>query len=195
MKLSPLTIILIGVAILIMALTYGFFQHWMPNQTEAKYYRDYAAAKERGGLRWAGSAWTLDAIQTALETLCGRRFDEFPLLAVNILKNGAIKGAIITGDKRHIEALKALTHSDDRAIREAIYGSNGALLSVNFPIEVFREAVLSAEERLPTVVEDTQEFKDSMDEFESCVERVAHYGSRADRKEFLEPIVQRFLSR
>lgn len=38
-----------------------------------RYYRDYATAKERGGLRWAGSAWTLDAIPSAL----GR--DVYPL--------------------------------------------------------------------------------------------------------------------
>ncbi len=38
-----------------------------------RYYRDYASAKERGGLRWAGSAWTLDAIPSAL----GR--DVYPL--------------------------------------------------------------------------------------------------------------------
>ncbi|MBC8065997.1 MAG: hypothetical protein H7Y17_14280 [Chlorobia bacterium] len=49
MKLSPLTIILIGVAILIMALSYGFFQHYMPNSTEAKFYNDYAAQLESEG--------------------------------------------------------------------------------------------------------------------------------------------------
>ncbi|MBI4287568.1 MAG: benzoyl-CoA reductase, bzd-type, subunit O, partial [Chloroflexi bacterium] len=27
-----------------------------------KYYRDYATAKERGGLRWAGGAWSFSAI-------------------------------------------------------------------------------------------------------------------------------------
>lgn len=42
MKLSPLTIILIGVSIFIMAVSYGFFQHYMPNTKEAGYYRDYA---------------------------------------------------------------------------------------------------------------------------------------------------------
>lgn len=31
-----------------------------------QYYRDYASAKERGGIRWAGSAWTLDALPSAL---------------------------------------------------------------------------------------------------------------------------------
>ena len=49
MKLSPLTIILIGVAILIMALSYGFFQHWMPNSTEAGYYNAYAEQLETEG--------------------------------------------------------------------------------------------------------------------------------------------------
>lgn len=38
-----------------------------------RYYRDYATAKERGGIRWAGSAWTLDAIPSGL----GR--DVYPL--------------------------------------------------------------------------------------------------------------------
>ena len=49
MKLSPLTIILIGVAIFIMALSYGFFQHYQPNSTEAKYYRDYSAQLQAEG--------------------------------------------------------------------------------------------------------------------------------------------------
>ena len=49
MKLSPLTIILIGVAILIMALSYGFFQHWMPNTTEAGYYNTYAEQLQAEG--------------------------------------------------------------------------------------------------------------------------------------------------
>lgn len=49
MKLSPLTIILIGVAILIMALSYGFFQHYMPNSTEAGYYNTYAEQLEAEG--------------------------------------------------------------------------------------------------------------------------------------------------
>jgi len=30
-----------------------------------QYYRDYASAKEKGGLRWSGSAWALDAIPSA----------------------------------------------------------------------------------------------------------------------------------
>jgi hypothetical protein len=42
MKLSPLTIILIGVSILIMALSYGFFQHYLPNTQEAGFYRTYS---------------------------------------------------------------------------------------------------------------------------------------------------------
>ncbi len=49
MKLSPLTIILIGVAILIMALSYGFFQHYLPNSTEAGYYRTYSQQLEDEG--------------------------------------------------------------------------------------------------------------------------------------------------
>ncbi len=38
-----------------------------------RYYRDYASARERGGIRWAGSAWTFDAIPAGL----GR--DVYPL--------------------------------------------------------------------------------------------------------------------
>lgn len=68
MKLSPLTIILIGVAILIMALTYGFFQHWMPNQTEAKYYRDYAAALEEEGNKLPGAQKRLEKAKELVET-------------------------------------------------------------------------------------------------------------------------------
>lgn len=49
MKLSPLTIILIGVSILIMALSYGFFQHYLPNSTEAGYYNTFAEQLEAEG--------------------------------------------------------------------------------------------------------------------------------------------------
>jgi hypothetical protein len=49
MKLSPLTIILIGVSILIMALSYGFFQHYLPNSTEAGFYRTYAEQLQAEG--------------------------------------------------------------------------------------------------------------------------------------------------
>lgn len=38
-----------------------------------RYYRDYASAREQGGIRWAGSAWTFDAIPAGL----GR--DVYPL--------------------------------------------------------------------------------------------------------------------
>ena len=72
MKLSPLTIILIGVAILIMALTYGFFQHWMPNQTEAKYYRDYAAALEEEGNKLPGAQKRLEKAKELVETKAKR---------------------------------------------------------------------------------------------------------------------------
>jgi hypothetical protein len=68
MKLSPLTIILIGVAILIMALSYGFFQHWMPNQTEAKYYQDYSAALEEEGNKLPQAEKRLDTAKQLVET-------------------------------------------------------------------------------------------------------------------------------
>jgi len=41
MKLSALTIILIGVSIAIIAFSYGFFQHYMPNSKETEYYHTY----------------------------------------------------------------------------------------------------------------------------------------------------------
>ena len=31
-----------------------------------KYYHDYATAHERGGLRWTGGAWAIDAIPAGL---------------------------------------------------------------------------------------------------------------------------------
>ncbi len=31
-----------------------------------KYYKDYAAAKEKGGIRWAGGAWSFDAVPAGL---------------------------------------------------------------------------------------------------------------------------------
>lgn len=34
----------------------------------AQYYRNYAEARDKGGIRWAGSAWTLDAIPAGLGT-------------------------------------------------------------------------------------------------------------------------------
>ncbi len=35
-------------------------------QLREQYYRDYATAKEKGGLRWSGSAWALDALPAGL---------------------------------------------------------------------------------------------------------------------------------
>lgn len=40
MKISAYSIILLGLAIGLVVLSYGWFQHWVPNQTEAKYWRD-----------------------------------------------------------------------------------------------------------------------------------------------------------
>lgn len=40
-KLSPLTIILLGVSIGIVALSWGFFKEWMPNKEETQYYVEY----------------------------------------------------------------------------------------------------------------------------------------------------------
>jgi benzoyl-CoA reductase subunit B len=37
-------------------------------ELRAQYYRNYAEAKEKGGIRWAGSAWALDAIPAGLGT-------------------------------------------------------------------------------------------------------------------------------
>ncbi|MBN9500395.1 MAG: hypothetical protein BGO01_03435 [Armatimonadetes bacterium 55-13] len=42
MKLSPITIILIGLSILIMALSYGLFQHYLPNKAEAANFNTFA---------------------------------------------------------------------------------------------------------------------------------------------------------
>jgi len=49
MKLSPITIIIIGFAILLAALSFGYFQHWLPNTTEAGYYTTYASQLETEG--------------------------------------------------------------------------------------------------------------------------------------------------
>ncbi|MBM4249423.1 MAG: benzoyl-CoA reductase, bzd-type, subunit O [Euryarchaeota archaeon] len=38
----------------------------MAKKIREDYYRDYAAAHEKGGLRWAGGAWTFDAIPAGL---------------------------------------------------------------------------------------------------------------------------------
>jgi hypothetical protein len=46
MKLSGLTILLIGVSVAIIALSFGFFQHWMPNTTETGYWVNYKAQLE-----------------------------------------------------------------------------------------------------------------------------------------------------
>ena len=37
-------------------------------QLREQYYLDYASAKEKGGIRWSGSAWALDAIPEGLGT-------------------------------------------------------------------------------------------------------------------------------
>ena len=34
------------------------------------YYRDYAQAHEKGGIRWAGGAWSFDAIPAGLGGGC-----------------------------------------------------------------------------------------------------------------------------
>jgi len=44
MKLSPWTLIIIGAAVAVIALSYGLFQHWMPNMTEAGYWQQNAEA-------------------------------------------------------------------------------------------------------------------------------------------------------
>lgn len=44
MKLSPITIILIGVAVGLSALSFAFFWYWTPNRTEAGYYRELRTA-------------------------------------------------------------------------------------------------------------------------------------------------------
>ena len=41
MKISALSIIVLGLAIGIVVLSYGYFQKWQPNTTAAQYYRDY----------------------------------------------------------------------------------------------------------------------------------------------------------
>ncbi len=43
------------------------FKCWnKAKELREKYYRDYASAKERGGIRWSGSAWALDAVPAGL---------------------------------------------------------------------------------------------------------------------------------
>ncbi len=49
MKLSPVTIIVIGIAVFVMAISYGLFQHFLPNSKEAGYYREYANQLEIEG--------------------------------------------------------------------------------------------------------------------------------------------------
>jgi hypothetical protein len=51
MKLSPLTIIIIGFSIFIATLGYGFVQHYMPNTQEAKFYQDWAEQLEAEGAK------------------------------------------------------------------------------------------------------------------------------------------------
>jgi hypothetical protein len=41
MKISAYSIILLGLAIGLVVLSYGWFQHWIPNKTEAVYQREY----------------------------------------------------------------------------------------------------------------------------------------------------------
>lgn len=68
MKLSPMTIILIGVAVLIMALTYGLFQHYIPNSTEAGYYRTYSEQLEAEGNNLPAAEKRLEKAQELVTT-------------------------------------------------------------------------------------------------------------------------------
>lgn len=68
MKLSPLTIILIGVSILIMALSYGFFQHYLPNSAEAGFYQTYAQQLEDEGNNLPGAEARLKKAEELVTT-------------------------------------------------------------------------------------------------------------------------------
>lgn len=46
MKLSPLTIFLIFLSVGLAALSFGFFQKWMPNKQESGFYREYVSQLE-----------------------------------------------------------------------------------------------------------------------------------------------------
>lgn len=68
MKLSPMTIILIGIAVFIMAITYGLFQHYIPNSTEAGYYRTFAEQLDAEGNNLPAAEKRLEKAQELVTT-------------------------------------------------------------------------------------------------------------------------------
>ena len=46
MKIGPISIILIGVMVGVIALSFGFFSHYKPKNIEAQRYREYRQALE-----------------------------------------------------------------------------------------------------------------------------------------------------
>lgn len=63
-----MTIILIGVAVLIMAISYGLFQHFIPNSTEAGYYRTYAEQLDAEGNNLPAAENRLEKAQELVTT-------------------------------------------------------------------------------------------------------------------------------
>lgn len=66
-----MTIILIGVSILVMAVSYGLFQHYLPNSTEAGYYKAYADQLEAEGNNLPAAENRLKKAQELVTTKAG----------------------------------------------------------------------------------------------------------------------------
>ena len=107
---------------------------------------------------------------------------------------GAINAAIISGAEVHIPVLKKLAHSKDKGVRDAVASPDSRGNSPVRSIELLKECLLSAEERLPASIEDLATAEPLLKEFVDRVCTLTTYASEKQRKE-LTPVVERFLSR
>lgn len=69
MKLSPVTIIIIGFAVLLTALAFGYLQYWLPNTTEAGYYTTYAGQLQEEGDKLTQAQTRLKKAEAQVDTL------------------------------------------------------------------------------------------------------------------------------
>ncbi len=107
---------------------------------------------------------------------------------------GAVKAAVISGATAHIPALKRLAHSTDKSLRDAVASPDALALSPSPSIEVLKECLLSAEERLPVSLANPEASQPSIDEFASRVSTLTTFASDEQRAE-IGPVVERFLAR
>lgn len=72
MKLSPLSIFLLGLMVALIALGYGYFQEWGPNMADKKVYDDYAAALEAEANKMPQAKKRVEDAKTAVKEVSDR---------------------------------------------------------------------------------------------------------------------------